>query len=119
MGKVVVSARIENLADVIKVDEGSLSSEQARRVEVGDALFDTGATMLSLPARLIRQLGLKRHRTRTSRTSAGVMSVGIYEAVRLTVQERDCVVEVAEIADTCPVLIGRVPLELLDFVVDP
>ena len=28
-------------------------------------------------------------------------------------------VEVLEIADECPVLIGRIPLEALDLVVDP
>ncbi len=34
------------------------------------------------------------------------------------VQDRDCYVEVAEIPDECPVLIGQIPLELLDLVVD-
>ena len=43
----------------------------------------------------------------------------IYEPVRLTVQGRDCVIEVSELADDCPVLIGFIPLEMLDFVVDP
>jgi hypothetical protein len=37
----------------------------------------------------------------------------------LTIQGRECKVEVAEPPDDCPVLIGQVPLELLDFVVDP
>ena len=40
-------------------------------------------------------------------------------AVRLTVQDRECTVDVCEVPDDCPVLIGQVPLELLDFVVDP
>ena len=40
-------------------------------------------------------------------------------AVRLTVQSHDCTVDVSELPDECPVLIGQVPLELLDFVVDP
>jgi hypothetical protein len=39
--------------------------------------------------------------------------------VRLTVQERDCLVEVAELPDECPGLIGQIPLEALDVVVDP
>jgi hypothetical protein len=43
----------------------------------------------------------------------------MYGMVRLTVQGRDCRVEVAEVPDDCPVLIGQVPLELLDYVVDP
>jgi hypothetical protein len=36
----------------------------------------------------------------------------------LTIQGRDCVVEVYEIADYLPVLIGQIPLEALDWVVD-
>jgi hypothetical protein len=31
---------------------------------------------------------------------------------------RDCPIEVSELSDNCPVSIGQVPLELLDFVVD-
>jgi hypothetical protein len=47
------------------------------------------------------------------------VSFGVYEAVRLKVQGRECIVEVAELPDECPVLIGQIPLEALDFVVDP
>ena len=118
MGKVVVPARIENLQDIYLADTGALSAEQMRAVDVTDALVDTGATLLSVPRRLIQQLGLKRTRTRTARTAAGTVEFGIFQPVRLTVQGRDCIVEVAEIPDECPVLIGQVPLELLDFVVD-
>jgi predicted aspartyl protease len=118
MGKVVVSAKIENLADQLKARDEQLAADQVRRVEVADALVDTGATMLSLPIRLIQQLGLRRCRTKTAQTSAGVFTFGIYDPVRLTVQERDCVIEVAELPDGCPPLIGQIPLEMLDFVVD-
>ena len=75
--------------------------------------------MLSLPKRVIEQLGLQRLRTRRVRTSAGIVDTGMYAAVRLTIQGRDCTVDVLEVADACPVLIGQVPLELLDWVVDP
>jgi hypothetical protein len=37
----------------------------------------------------------------------------------LTIQGRACSVDVSEVAEDCPVLIGYVPLELLDFVVNP
>ena len=119
MGRVMIGGRIENLEDVYQAANGGLPTEQIRHVEVADALVDTGATMLSLPRRLIEQLGLCRHRTRTARTPAGIISFGIYDAVRLTVQGRDCVVEVAKVNDECPALIGQIPLEALDFVIDP
>ncbi|MHC4401339.1 MAG: aspartyl protease family protein [Planctomycetota bacterium] len=119
MGRVTVPARIENLEDVYQADRGALPAAEVRSVEVADALVDTGATLLSVPRRLVQKLGLKRTRSRTARTSAGTVEFGIHQAVRLTVEGRDCIVEVAEIPDTCPVLIGQIPLEGLDFVIDP
>lgn len=119
MGKVIVQAKIENIADMFAFETGSLAGDQVRRVEVADALVDTGATMLSMPKRLIDQLGLIPFRKRWAQTSAGRVELQVYGAVRLTVQGRDCHADVSELPDDCPVLIGQVPLELLDFVVDP
>jgi predicted aspartyl protease len=119
VGKVIVSARIENLSDIEEVFKGRITDEQVRRLEVDDAMVDTGATTLSLPKRLISELGLRQLRTGRNRTSNGIAIFGIYTPVRLTVQSRDCVVEVAELPDDCPPLVGVIPLEILDFVVDP
>ncbi len=119
MGKVTVEARIESLRDIWRSESGQIPADQIRTVEVPDALIDTGATMLSMPGPLIERLGLKRIRTKRARTPGRVVEFGIFEAVRLTVQGRDCTIDVAEVFDDCPVLIGQVPLELLDFVVDP
>lgn len=118
-GKVVTSAKIESVEDLFEVANGNLSPEDVRRVEVDDALVDTRATLLSLPTRLIKQLGLRPQRKQVARTPAGPTEFSIYDIVQLTVQGRDCKIEVAEIPDDCPVLIGQVPLEVLDFIVDP
>lgn len=118
MGRVLVSVKIENLGDLILADKGLMPLDQVRSVVVDDALVDTGATNLALPKSLITQLGLFPLRQRPMRTSAGVVNVQVYAAVRLTVQGRDCVGDVTEVPDGSPVLIGQVPLELLDFVVD-
>lgn len=119
MGKVIVTAKIENIADLYNASQGALPPDQVRRVEVTDAMADTGATTLSMPKRLIAQLGLMPFRTRNVRTPAGVTTMRAFGGVRLEVQGRECFCDVTEIADECPVLIGQVPLELLDFVVDP
>jgi len=119
MGRVAVAAKIENYSDLDQIEHGALGPDQVRLIEVPDALIDTGATMLSLPLPLIERLGLKRRRTRKIRSALGVAEMGVYDAVRLTIQGRDCVVEVGELAASCPVLIGQIPLEALDWVVDP
>lgn len=111
MGRVAVTAVIESIEDLYRVRRGELADDQVRRVTVSDALIDTGATALSLPGRLVRELGLLPISTRRAVTT--------YGAVKLSVAGRDCVCDVTEVADECPVLIGQVPLELMDFVVDP
>ncbi len=119
MGKVLVTARIENLRDTYAAELGVIPHDQVRSIEVEDALVDTGATQLSMPKRLIERLGLRPTRSRQARTTAGTRTFQIYEAVRLTIQGRDCLSDVTELPDDCPVLIGQLPLEHLDFVVDP
>ncbi len=119
MGKVIVRTKIENLDDLFEVKKGQRKPEYVRTLEVTDALVDTGATMLSMPKRYIDQLGLSKFRSRKARTAGGVAEFGVYGMVLLTVNGREARVEVGEVADECPVLIGQVPLEILDFVVDP
>jgi predicted aspartyl protease len=118
MGRVLTEATIENMEDLWAVDRGLIPAEQARRIVVADALVDSGATLLSLPTRLVRQLGLKKFSDRRITSSVGPAEAGIYEAVRLTIQNRTCTMDVLEVPDTVPVLIGRLPLEHLDFVID-
>ena len=119
MGRVLTEATLENLKDVWDVERGMRPADQARRVIVSDALVDTGATLLSIPTRLIHQLGLAQLGTRRVRSSAGPTQAGLYEAVRLTIMGRTCTMDVLEVPDDGPVLIGQIPLEHLDLVVDP
>ncbi|MGO8747062.1 MAG: aspartyl protease family protein [Thermoguttaceae bacterium] len=118
MGRVVTAATIENLKDLWNAEQGLLPPEKVRRIAVPDALVDTGATLLSLPTRLIRQLGLSPRRKRKVSSSTGATEATVYDVVRLTIQDRDCPVEVMEVPDDVPVLIGQLPLENLDLVVD-
>jgi predicted aspartyl protease len=118
MGIVLVTALIENEDDVTLAKKGLIPEADVRRIEIHDARVDTGATYVSMPRHLIDQLGLDRMKTIHAKTVAGMVPFGIYIQVKLTIQDRECEVRVAEVADNCPVLIGYIPLELLDFVVD-
>jgi predicted aspartyl protease len=118
MGRVLTEATIENLEDQWAVKRGLLPSDQARRVVVPDALVDNGATLLSLPTRLIRELGLNQTSSKRVSSSLGLGEAAVYEAVRLTIQGRSCTMDVMEVPDTIPPLIGQLPLEHLDLVVD-
>lgn len=118
MGTVLVTAKIENLVDVENREQGRLQPDQVRSVVVDDALVDTGATTLLLPKKLVAQLGLRHYRTRESRGIGGAVQMPMYSAVWLTIEGRECALDIGEIDDSFPVLIGQVPLELLDLVVD-
>jgi predicted aspartyl protease len=118
MGRVQTEASIENLEDLWAVKRGYLQPEQVRRITVPDALVDTGATLLSLPSALIQKLGLEKISSKKVTSSQGIGEADVYQVVRLTIQGRSCSVDVMEVPDTVPVLIGQLPLENLDLVVD-
>ena len=118
MGRVVTEATIENLKDLWDAQRGMLPTDRVRQATVSDALVDTGATLLSLPTSLIAQLGLARVSSKRLSSSIGFAEAGVYEAVRLTIGGRSCTMDVMEVPDGVPVLIGQLPLEHLDFVVD-
>ena len=71
MGRVTTEAMLESLKDLWFAGKGIIPEDQIRRVTVTDALVDSGATLLSLPTRLIRQLGLAAVSKRRVTSSVG------------------------------------------------
>lgn len=118
MGRVLTEATVENLQDLWDLKRGIIPESQFRRLEIKDALVDTGATLLSLPTQMIRQLGLEKSGSKRVSSSTGGGQADMYSAVRLTIQGRSCTMDVMEVPDDVPPLIGQLPLEHLDFVVD-
>jgi predicted aspartyl protease len=118
IGRVPTEATIENLKDLWAVEQHMIPLDRARRITVSDALVDTGATLLSLPTHTIQQLGLEKTGVKRVTSSTGGGEADMYSAVRLTIMGRSCTMDVMEVPDDVPVLIGQIPLEHLDFVVD-
>jgi predicted aspartyl protease len=118
MGRVLVTAKIENMRDLLAVEMGMLQPDLVRFVEVEDALVDTGASMLSMPRQMIDQLGLVYVRSYRTRTASGTSDARLYGLVKLTIQDRNFTTDLLELPDGSPVLIGQLPLEAMDWVVD-
>ncbi|MEW6686187.1 MAG: aspartyl protease family protein [Candidatus Edwardsbacteria bacterium] len=118
MGRVIKKIRVENLEDVLRAERGELSFGQIRAVEI-DALVDTGATSLCLPAKIIADLGLSFLGVRTAITADGPKENRVFRGAQLTILNRTCTGDVMELSDNLPALIGYVPLEVLDLKVDP
>lgn len=118
MGRVLTEVTVENLKDLWELEKDVIANDKVRRIHVTDALVDTGATTLALPSRYIQELGLTRRGEKRSTSSRGTAMIKIYEAVRLTILGREMTIDPVEVPDDCPVLIGQIPLEMLDLVVD-
>lgn len=118
MGRVTVTAKIENLSDLFLSETGRSETQSVRSLTIDNALVDTGASTLSLPKNLVDQLGLRRRHTKQSMIAAGPRESSICDAVKLTIQDRYCTVDVLELPEGCPVLVGQIPLEAMDWVVE-
>jgi clan AA aspartic protease len=116
MGKVVVTIKLTNLFD-LALHGRQLSKKKPRQVEV-ESLVDTGATRLYLKSSVIKTLGLQRVDAVRPRTTNGEAIRFKYEPVQLELMGRKENFDVIEIPETVPNLLGQVPLEVLDLVVD-
>jgi predicted aspartyl protease len=119
VSKVRVTAKVKNLQDLYRVKQGKRRENQVRSAEFSEAVADLRATYLSLPAKLIQELGLEREGTRHFRTTNGVGKLPYCGAARLTIQGRHGTAEVLQVPNDHPVVIGQVPLGVLDLVIDP
>jgi hypothetical protein len=113
-GELLVSAVLENYADSSVPDGRGI-----RRTEVSDAAVNPEILPLVLPPRIIERLGLVRLGSRRARTRRGIVELGVFFPVLMWVQGRECLSEVTEWPDATRVLIGSLPLLMLDLVVDP
>ncbi len=118
MGRVLAEATIYNVGDLYQAKLGNLPADQVRKIIVTDALVDTGATTLGLPKRLLDQLGLTKQYEKRATTAGGVRTVNVYESARIDIMGRLATVDPIELPDESPVLIGQIPLEMMDWVVD-
>ena len=111
--------KLTNIRDEGDVAAGRIGTDQMRSVEI-EALVDTGATMLVLPADVIGLLGLLPDGYRKVRYADGrVREVPWVSGIRITILGRETVVNaLVEDVGTTP-LIGQIPLEELDLLVDP
>jgi len=116
MGKVVVTLKLTNLFDVALLNR-HVTKRKPRAVDV-EALVDTGATRLYLKPSVIRKLGLVRVDAVRSNTTNGEGVRFKYEPVQLELMGRKENFDVIEAPESVPNLLGQVPLEVLDLVVD-
>jgi len=119
MGKVMETVKLTNDYDLTLAEAGSLDPGRVRTVEI-EALIDTGATMLMLPADVVARLGVPIKGTRKVRyANAHVEEVPRVGGIKIEIRGRDALVSALVGPAGSTALIGQIPLEEMDFVVDP
>ena len=118
MGKIMQKAIIETAYDIGAVKEGYISEDKIRRMEV-EFLVDTGAAMVCLPISSIQAMGLKPRHIRNVITATGRVERNVYDPIQLKVMDREGILEVMEVPDGVPPLLGYLALENLDLYPNP
>ena len=111
--------KLANNGDEELVARGYLRPEEVRRIEV-DALVDTGATGLAIPADVAEKLGLREiRRVEVGLADGSKRWVPVMAALSIEIVGRGMVCDTFVLPTGSTPLIGQIQLEMLDLVVDP
>jgi clan AA aspartic protease len=119
MGRVMQKITLANSHDEEDVSRGRITGDKVRTVEI-EALVDTGATMLMLPSDVVSALGLLPDGYRKVRYADGrVKEIPWVSGIRITILGRETVANALVESEGTTPLLGQIPLEELDLLVDP
>jgi predicted aspartyl protease len=119
MGRVMTKVKLANQTDIDNARDGLIPPAQVRRAEA-DGLADTGAVLMVIPAELAGRLGVAEVERRTVRYADGRRAErSIVGGLLIEILGRRMVGEAVVEAAGTGVLIGQIPLEARDLIVDP
>ena len=119
MGIVYEEITLRNAVDVGAYKRGLITEQEIRQITI-TAIVDTGAATLVISHELRRQLGLEINGTSPAR-QADNMPVTVYtaEPVEVHWNNRQMTCEPWVFSETGTTLLGAIPLENMDLMVDP
>jgi clan AA aspartic protease len=108
-----------NNTDLDNVQRGLMKPEEVRTEEI-EALVDTGATQLVIPIDVCQRLGLRPGRTVPVLLADGSEREMTYmTSLHISILGRDMSCDALASPEGTTPLIGQIPLEALDLIVDP
>lgn len=118
MGSVKAKIKLSNFVDVKNVEAGLISKKKLRSTEV-EMLVDTGATMLTIGEDVAEKLGIKKEKEIYVTLADGSIQRR-FKGLGLLVEigDRDCVTDCVILERGVEPLLGQIPLEEMDLVVD-
>ncbi|MDR1318266.1 MAG: hypothetical protein LBJ90_01460 [Treponema sp.] len=110
---------LTNAVDKGNVKRGLMDEKEIRSVTV-TAVADTGALRLTMPESLRRQLGLEILKKVPATLGDGEkVQLGLTEGVEVRWRDRAEITQAWVVDKECSVLLGAIPMEGMDIMVDP
>jgi clan AA aspartic protease len=119
MGPVHAEIILRNAGDVTGVRRGYIKEPEIRQTKVV-ALVDTGSANLVINEAIRQQLGLAVEMTyKTEIADGSTQSYGLTEAVQIQWKDRKAACQAVVVPNAKDVLLGTIPLEAMDLIIDP
>jgi clan AA aspartic protease len=119
MGTFTEKITLENIIDRGLANRGYIKEDQIHTLTI-DAMPDTGAWTLVINEEVRRKLGLSIEGSSESTLADGKTSkYPITESVKIQWKDRSITLPAVVVADAQDILLGALPLEGMDLIVDP
>jgi len=119
MGTVYAEITLKNVWDEGKAETGLIKAEDIRTATV-TAVVDTGATNLVITEELRQKLGLQIKGEKPAQIANGQrVTCQVTDAVEIHWKNRDTVLPAVVVPGAEVVLLGVIPLEAMDLMVNP
>jgi len=118
MGHVNTQITLKNIDDIKQAKKGNLPKDKIRQATI-DVMVDTGATTLVINEQLFQQLGLETIGEREISLANDATEIcKLTEALEINWENRSVVMSAVVIEDAPEFLLGVLPLEGMDLMVD-
>jgi len=118
MGHVNTQVTLKNIKDIYKAEQGIIQETEIRKATV-DVMVDTGSTMLVINEQLFDQLGLGVTGERQiSLANDATETCKLTDALEINWEDRSFIMPALVVKDASEFLLGVLPLEGMDLMVD-
>ena len=119
MGLSYAEVEIANYDDIAAARRGTIRPDEVRRMKV-NCLADSGALMLAINEDISTQLGLVKIEERLAELADGsILSFPVVSPVELRFGNRKTVVYAMVLPKNAEPLLGAIPMEDMDLVIEP
>jgi clan AA aspartic protease len=119
MGLIRTELELLNGVDLGLARRGMLPEDQVRKIKV-PALVDSGAAMLAINENIRAQLGLEKIEERLAELADGTLATyDVVGPIEVRIPHRRCNVDAMVLPGNAEVLLGALPMEDMDLVIEP